>query len=187
MTFRSFPPVKMRRHRKRDAVLVLLLCFSISKCTLIREATTPADRPVKEEASRLENVQLRDDVITYARKYLGTKYKESGKTPRQGFDCSGFTSYVMDHFDRELAASSRGQAVQGKAISVEEVQPGDLIFFRRSKKEAVFHVAMVVNRKRNKLEVIHSTSRGVVIDDILASDYWKPKIDSARDVIGAKP
>jgi len=31
--------------------------------------------------------------------------------------------------------------------------------------------------------VIHSTSRGVVIDNITRSSYWEPKISSARDVI----
>lgn len=91
----------------------------------------------------------------------------------------------MDNFDIELSRSSRAQATQGSGKPIEKVEPGDLIFFRRSKRSPVFHVAMVVSNDGKRLHVIHSTSRGVVIDDILASSYWRPKIDEGRDVISS--
>lgn len=169
-------------HRSRNGILIALFCFSVSQCTIIRDATRPADVPAGKDSASAET-RLRERILEYAKGYLGADYREAGKTPRQGFDCSGFTSYVFQKFDIDLAASSRGQASQGKRVEPDEVKPGDLIFFRRSKGQEIFHVAMVVSANNKSLKVIHSTSRGVVIDDIYADKYWKPKIDSARDVV----
>lgn len=121
--------------------------------------------------------------MAFAKKYEGVRYKYAGKQPRTGFDCSGFTSYVMDRFDIRLSPSSRLQEDQGRRIRPAEVQPGDLIFYRRSAGGRVFHVSLVVENDREGIKVIHATSRGVVIDNISTSSYWEPKISTARDVI----
>ena len=166
-----------------------MLCFSSSHCTLVREAFAPPPSDViKESDLANRELRLRNDIITYARQLLGKPYRDAGKTPAQGFDCSGFTSYVFDKFNIDLASSSRGQAAQGITVAIAKAKPGDLIFFRRKAEDPIFHVALVVaNSKSSSLEVIHSTSRGVVIDNIMASDYWKPKIDSVRDVVSGTP
>ena len=128
-----------------------------------------------------KTVALRQDVTRYSRDYIGTDYKYAGKTPK-GFDCSGFTSYVMNNFDITLSPSSRTQATQGRKIPVSKVKPGDLVFF--GKRGQVTHVAMVVANTRSGIEVIHSTtSNGVMVQNISTSAYWKPKIMFARDVI----
>lgn len=126
--------------------------------------------------------RLRTDIISYAKQFVGTKYVYAGKDPR-GFDCSGFTSYVMKEFDVSLSSSSRMQEDQGRSISVSDALAGDLIFFRREKRGRVFHVALVVSNTREGLKVIHSTNRGVVVDNISHNSYWKPKISTARRVI----
>lgn len=128
-------------------------------------------------------MRLRQDVVTFAKKFQGTKYTYAGKEPRTGFDCSGFTSYVMARYDISLSSSSRQQENQGKKLNLDRVQSGDLIFYRRPGNDRVFHVSLVVDNTREGIEVIHATSRGVVIDNISTSSYWKPKISTARDVI----
>lgn len=138
--------------------------------------TIPTGMTAKQEA-------LRRDVVAYAQKNLGRPYTAAGKKPSTGFDCSGFTSYVWNHFDVKLSPSAREQEKQGTVKPLGKAQAGDLVFFRRSAAEPIFHVALVVSNDGKSLRVIHSTSsRGVVIDDILASTYWKPKIDSVREV-----
>jgi cell wall-associated NlpC family hydrolase len=138
--------------------------------------TAPTTMSAKQEA-------LRREVIAYAQQNIGRPYTAAGKTPSSGFDCSGFTSYVWNHFNVKLSPSARDQANQGLPKSVAQAAPGDLVFFRRSASEPIFHVALVVSNDGRSLKVIHSTSsRGVVVDDILASQYWKPKIDSVREV-----
>lgn len=158
--------------------LLLLWLITLCSCGILNHGIAGSAGPDTTSA----DTALRQNVVDHAKKYLGSKYKYAGKSP-QGFDCSGFTHYVMEHFDITLSPSSRFQAQEGKPTDWKESKPGDLIFFRRSAQGPVFHVAMVVENEQDSLKVIHSTSRGVVIDNLLQSSYWKPKISSARDVI----
>ncbi|MEK7257421.1 MAG: C40 family peptidase [Bacteroidota bacterium] len=143
--------------------------------------------PIAE--ARINNtseIQLRDEIVGYAQKHLGTKYRPAGKTPG-AFDCSGFVYHVMKEFEFRMASCSGLQERQGKKITREEAQPGDLVFFRRSKKTRVFHVAMVLSNEDGNLTLIHSTSsRGVVIDKLKESAYWRSKIMTVRNVLGGE-
>lgn len=164
-------------------LLILCLAVAYSNCKTARKSgnTKPAPKPATKEMT------FRKDIVAYAAKYKGSKYTPAGKKPDTGFDCSGFTSYVFDHFDIDLSPAAREQVKQGKSKSVKDAQPGDLIFFRRSAKEPIFHVSVVKSNDGKKLVVIHSTtSRGVVEEDVLNSTYWKQYIDSVRDVVSAK-
>lgn len=67
-------------------------------------------------------------IVNYAYKFLGTPYVYGGSTPR-GFDCSGFTKYVFNHFGVSLPRTSRSQSTVGKAVSYNNLQAGDLVFF----------------------------------------------------------
>ncbi len=143
----------------------------------IAEARTPAKKKIAEED------QLREDIIDFASDFLGTKYRSAGKSPG-GFDCSGFVYYVMKEFEISMESSSATQESQGSKISKQEARPGDLVFFRRSKGGRVFHVAMVLENNNGHLTLIHSTSsRGVVVDQLDKSDYWKSKFMSFRNVV----
>jgi cell wall-associated NlpC family hydrolase len=127
---------------------------------------------------------LRKNVVDYALQQKGTRYKYAGRTPRTGFDCSGFTYYVFDAFDVTLTPVSRAQENEGKRVNLDDAQTGDLIFFRKNKTGAVFHVALVVRQRPGELMVVHSTSsRGVIMENIYDSSYWRTKAMSARDVI----
>lgn len=167
---------------------VLLLAaglFSFSACGALR----PVDNVYGDTSAAKESpdTALRKEVTKYAQEFLGSPYKYAGKTPSSGFDCSGFTGYVMKQHGIQLSASSRYQEKDGKKIAVDEAKPGDLIFFRRSKTGTVFHVALVISNDKNGLVVIHSTSkRGVVKENIRESSYWRSKYATACDVIGAR-
>jgi cell wall-associated NlpC family hydrolase len=126
---------------------------------------------------------LRMNIVDYADNYQGTKYTYAGRDPRKGFDCSGFTYFVMKKYGIELSPSSRLQEKQGRSIRIKDVKPGDLVFYRRSPLGRVFHVSLVYANDPDGIKVIHSTSRGVVIDNITTSSYWAPKISTARDVV----
>lgn len=147
-----------------------------------KEISTTTNSSKNSKISKSEGHSIRDDVLQFAQKHVGTKYLYGGKDPK-GFDCSGFTYYVLRKFDIPVDRTSRSQELNGKSIRLKEVQPGDLVFFRRSPIGSVFHVALVKSNTRKGLEVIHSTSRGVVVENISTSSYWKPKLSSARTVI----
>ncbi|MGE5627386.1 MAG: NlpC/P60 family protein, partial [Solirubrobacterales bacterium] len=68
-------------------------------------------------------------VIAYASNYLGTPYVWGGTSPNPGFDCSGYTQYVYRHFGIYLGRTTYDQIKNGYAVSRENLQPGDLVFF----------------------------------------------------------
>jgi cell wall-associated NlpC family hydrolase len=69
-------------------------------------------------------------VIAYASNFLGTPYRWGGTTPA-GFDCSGFTQYVFRHFGISIGRTTYDQIKDGYAVSRDQLQPGDLVFFGR--------------------------------------------------------
>jgi len=113
---------------------------------------------------------------------LGAKYRYGGKSPKEGFDCSGFTKYIYGKYGFNLPRTSQGQSVIGKKIKIKNSKPGDLIFFKNHGK--INHVGIVIKNNGNSLIVIHSTtSKGVKKDDVLSSKYWKKRITFAKDII----
>jgi cell wall-associated NlpC family hydrolase len=126
---------------------------------------------------------LRRDIVDYAKSLIGSPYKYAGSSPKTGFDCSGFTSYVLKEYKVKVSPASSVQATEGRAIALDKVLPGDLIFF--GEKGRISHVAMLVKREKDKsLVCVHSTtSRGVIMENVTKSNYWKPKILFARTVI----
>lgn len=100
---------------------------------------------------------IRRQVIDLAKLYMGVQYRWGGKSPL-GIDCSGLTSivYLLNgiHIFRDaLIKEDFGM----KEISIEEMQPADLIYFPG-------HVAIYIGND----EYIHSTgaSAGVVINSL---------------------
>lgn len=124
-----------------------------------------------------------DDVIAYAKKYIGRPYSRGSKGPK-AFDCSGFTSFVFRNFDISLSASSQAQSTQGDKISRTDIQPGDLLFFKGRSSSGVGHVAIAVDvDATGNVSFIHaSTSHGVRIDKI-SDPYYSKRYLSARRVI----
>lgn len=130
----------------------------------------------------LKNGKKIDDMISFAKTFLGTPYRYSGTSP-SGFDCSGFIGYVMGGFGFSLPRSSYSIAEMGKTVKLADVQPGDLLFFKGSnvKSSTVGHVAMVVEANEYEIKMIHSsTSRGVVIENFKTSKYFIPRFLKAK-------
>ena len=66
-------------------------------------------------------------VIEVAARYVGVPYVYGGTTP-DGFDCSGFTSYVYAQLGITLSRTSSAQRYDGVVVSRANAQPGDLIW-----------------------------------------------------------
>ncbi len=141
----------------------------------------PALQPVQ---SLDESPEYIEDLISYAKNYIGLHYRRGGKTPK-GFDCSGFTSYVFKQFGLPLNASSRSQYTQGDGIVKEELLPGDLVFFsgRRGGTKTVGHVGIVVEVNADgTFKFIHSAiSSGITISDS-TEPYYRNRYVGARRV-----
>ena len=146
-------------------------------------STKPAYRGTNHDASPsgLSTDITRNRVIAEAQKHLGKPYKYGGKGP-SGFDCSGFTTYVMQVNDVNVSGPSHVQSALGELKPIDQLEPGDLAIFGLHEK--VTHVGLVKSRKEDEIIVIHATSKGGVREDnIMASDYWRKRLKYGRDVI----
>lgn len=138
----------------------------------------------KEEgkpAASLSEQETRSRMVGFGRAFLGVPYLYGGNSPKKGFDCSGLVCHIYSEFGVALPRTSSQQSKEGKRIKLEHAQPGDLVFFGHKGKTN--HVALVVERKGTDLVVLHSTSRGVQIDNVTQSSYWKNKIIQARRIL----
>jgi cell wall-associated NlpC family hydrolase len=167
-------PSSGRPNVTRTLLLSIVLFFTASAFT------TPGE-PAAAASSRDAMGSLRAQVTSYAQQYRGLRYRYAGRSPQTGFDCSGFTSYVLKEFDVRVSSSSSLQSTQGTRIPLDAVQAGDLVFFGRSGR--IQHVAMVVERNEEGIFCVHSTCTRGIVENILKSSYWKPRILFARDVI----
>lgn len=119
---------------------------------------------------------LRDDIsadslLAEANRHIGVPYHYSGKTPK-GFDCAGFVRYVYGRFGVSLPASSRDQYPQGQPVKVDELLPGDLVFFGgRMRTHTIGHVGIVTAAASNGYSFIHAASTGVRIS-LSSEDYY---------------
>ena len=91
---------------------------------------------------------LRQEIVDYAKTFLGVKYVYGGSSPK-GFDCSGFTKYVFAHFNISLQRTSSAQySTSVTKISKSELQAGDLVFFSSSAgSSSIGHVGIYIGRQ----------------------------------------
>jgi len=110
------------------------------------------------------NEELRTAIVDYAMQYLGNKYVHGGRSLASGTDCSGFTSYIYKDFGYSLSRTPGGQySTNGRSVSYDEIQPGDIICYGKSK---CTHVGLYIGDG----QIIHSANsrKGVIIS---AADY----------------
>jgi hypothetical protein len=72
--------------------------------------------------------------------FLGSPYQWGGVTP-WGVDCSGLVQTTFAARDVSLPRDSAQQVAHGTSVSLDAIQPGDLLFFRSETSAAITHVA----------------------------------------------
>ncbi len=81
-------------------------------------------------------------ILEFARRLIGITYVYGGAS-LQGFDCSGFTMYVLGKFGIQLPHEASQQMMIGSPVpSMEDLLPGDLVFFRTLNSKVVNHVGI---------------------------------------------
>lgn len=121
-------------------------------------------------------------VVALAQQYLGVRYVYGGASPK-GFDCSGFTMYIMKQFGYNLPHTATGQWLsgQGTKVSYAEMMPGDLVFFcdpSRSLGKACSHAGIYVGNG----QFIHASSSksGVIYSDLTSGYYHNYYVGAIR-------
>ena len=122
-------------------------------------------------------------LINTASQNLGANYRSGGTTP-EGFDCSGLMYSTFKKFDISLPRSSNDMAKIGTKLDNNEIQKGDLIFFKTNGKSVINHVGMVTEVSNDEIKFIHSsTQKGVIISSTKESYYGRTFAQANRILV----
>lgn len=120
----------------------------------------------------------RDRVLLDVVSFLGTPYHYGGLS-REGIDCSGLTLRVYEQaVKKQLPRSAREQFEIGRAVGMDELAFGDLVFFNTTG-YSPSHVGIYIE---NDLFVHASVLSGVTISS-LESTYYQTRFVGARRVV----
>ena len=165
------------------ATLILVLfsaCKSTSPIATTKKTEAQQEHLSKKEQRKVNRVT--DAIVALAYENLGAKYKYSGTTAA-GFDCSGLIFYIFNSQNITIPRNSYQQSLVGSIINAsrEEVQKGDLIFFKTNNKTQINHVGIVIEAYDDEIKFIHSsTSKGVIISSTKEPYYKKTFVQLNR-------
>jgi peptidoglycan endopeptidase LytE len=113
-------------------------------------------------------------MVKFAQNQLGVPYVTAGESP-SGFDCSGFTCYIMASTGRKIPRRAKDQYDASIKLKPNQAKMGDLVFF--SNGGDISHVGMLINEPGKSKKMIHaSSSKGISIVEIESSDYWNKRL-----------
>ena len=122
-------------------------------------------------------------VIETAKTYRGTPYKYGGTT-RAGMDCSALVFHSYYAVGVNLPRRSEDQSKLGQKVNLNQVQPGDLLFFATGKKKnQVTHSGIVTEIAKDDIRFIHASTSLGVTEDYLSNRYWSGAFLFAKRIL----
>lgn len=153
--------------------------------------TTEAQAPTEDEEQKTtdsanneiptvpSNSAAGDQIVSFARQYLGYRYVYGGTTPSTGFDCSGFIYYIYKSCGYSISRSLSAQANTGTAVPKSELQAGDIVFFNNTSSGALGHVGIYIG---NGTMIHAANSKRGVVTDTINSGYYNTYYYTARRI-----
>jgi len=91
---------------------------------------TPSPTPTPDPTPTPPPAEQPGDIAQHARSLVGTQYKSGGATPDEGFDNSGFISYVLNRNGVNCPRTTHEQIAIGQRVTdYADLKSGDLVFF----------------------------------------------------------
>jgi len=150
---------------------------SVAVAALIRDSELVKPAVTEKKGTEIQKIHP-DSLVAFARTLVGVPYLYASADPANGFDCSGFITYVFNHFNTIVPRSSVDFTNYGSELAIEKAKPGDLILFTGTDStiRIVGHMGIVESIKNDTLYFIHSTSgkmKGVVITPL--GNYYRSR------------
>ena len=163
-------------------IIVICTIFFLQSCSTTRRnksSVAVPETPIKLKTITKENNTVlpviintknvvADSVVRFAQTLIGTRYKYGSAIKEEGFDCSGFITYVFNYFKIQVPRISKDFTNAGTPVSLDESKPGDLILFTGTDTTGwvVGHMGIITQNENGKIQFIHSASGksiGVII------------------------
>ncbi|MEW5887865.1 MAG: C40 family peptidase [Pseudomonadota bacterium] len=142
-------------------------------------ASSASDRPPSTLTRYAANAH---ELVVRALSFVGMNYRRGGDSPEEGFDCSGLVRHVFrEALGLSLPRSAREMSTVGEPVSVQELKPGDLVFYNTLRR-AFSHVGIYLGDNR----FVHAPASGgeVRVED-MRQPYWAKRFNGARRVAPA--
>jgi cell wall-associated NlpC family hydrolase len=164
----------------RTLLTTFMVAFLAGACASVPRSPSNAGETRSETQtgsvaeSRPENAPG-TQIVRIAAGLIGTPYRFGGEDPRAGFDCSGLVFYSFDRLGLDVPRTAADQRHAAKPVPLDELSPGDLLFFRSSARR-VDHVGIYAGEGR----FIHAPRRGAVVSyGYLEDPYYRTHFVSA--------
>ncbi|RVU70928.1 MULTISPECIES: C40 family peptidase [Lactobacillus] len=137
------------------------------------KANSPKAAKVKKAKTNKKSVQATGDaagIIALAKAEAGKNYVWGAEGP-DSFDCSGLVQYVFSQAAGvNLPRTTYAQVKSGTSVSMDNLQPGDLLFWGSA--TAPYHVGIYLGN--NKYIHAATPKQGVVVQTL--SSYFYPSV-----------
>ena len=138
------------------------------------------------DSSKQTSTGIIDNLLTVLEQELGKPYRLGSNGPT-GFDCSGLIKFAFSFIGFNLPRTAADIGRLGDLISLDDLHPGDLLFFKGrslNKSRGIGHVGCVYKVDSGKIFMIHSSEEGVNITDINSCEYYKKRLICAKRIFG---
>lgn len=122
-----------------------------------------------DDSSLLAQESSGQHIADFALQFQGYPYVYAGNGPG-GFDCSGFTQYViLNTLGIDIGHGVEGQTGYGAYVEWGAWQPGDLVYFANTYRAGISHTGVYIGDG----QFIHAENEGtgIVISSVY-SDYY---------------
>ena len=142
---------------------------------------------VRRGVASLPNIPtntLGGQAVALAYQFLGVPYVWGGATPT-GFDCSGLTMYVYGQLGIKLGHYTGFQYYEGRRVPLDQLQPGDLVFFHANSAGVPQHEGMYIGNG----SFIHAPHTGDVvrISSLFETRYALSYVGAVRPYAAGAP
>ena len=142
----------------RNKMKAILLTLAIASAGT--QSVTVLAAPEAVFVSETDKEDKREELVEFALQFEGNPYVYGGTSLTNGADCSGFVMSVFKEFGYELPRVAAAQFESSDQKSVDEIEPGDLLFYGDY---GIDHVALYIGDEK----IIHASTSatGIKISD----------------------
>ena len=156
----------------------MIFCAALTGCAGLGRTPPEPQRSSVVPRAPQERAQ-RNEALLVALMALGVDYRDGGRSPATGFDCSGLVAHVFEEaYGIRLPRTALAQSEAGVAVNQGELEPGDLVFYD-TQGRPYSHVGIYLGEGK----FVHSPKTGFSVRvESLRSAYWVKRFNGARRI-----